>query len=57
MVLKKSKFLRSMIFRKKKVFRKHDFEKQLHKKSRFGSIYPVKSASFAFYVHFQKARV
>ena len=38
---------------KKKILKKHDFEKSLHtKKSRFDSIYPVKCANFAFYVHF-----
>ena len=57
------KFLKSMIL-KKKFPKKHDFEEKFnfkkqifgknvaHQKSRFDSVYPVKCASFAFYVQF-----
>ena len=49
------KFLKSTIFKKKTVL-KADFEKSFaHEESSFDSIYPVKCANFALYVHFYKA--
>ena len=74
-ILKKKKFFKKHDFEEKRIFKKHDFEEKiifkkhnfeeekifkkqtlekfLHtKKSGFVSVYPVKCANFAFYVHF-----
>ena len=54
---KKTYFVKKARFSRKKFCQKVDFEKSFaHKKSRSDSIYPVKCANFAFYVHFQKAQ-
>ena len=59
-IFKKHDFEEKIIFKKhefdeENIFKKQILKKFLHtKKSRFDSIYPVKSANFAFYVQFWK---
>ena len=52
-MMKKKNVLKSTILKKKIFFKKHDFDKQIgDEKSRYDSIYLVKSANFAFDVQF-----
>ena len=57
MILNKKVISKCTILKKRINFKKADFEMTfVHKKSRFDSFYPLKCATFAFYLKFQKSQ-